>query len=111
MNYLHSLRGKRKVFGVSVKDRGAVSMAGHSGKAFWFSKSINEFVTSNYYYDEVSAMGGLTGTQKNYLKQYSGTAWELDASLSATYLFGDRDNQDWEFDLAGYGRTFPHNFS
>ena len=29
---------------------GAVSMAGHSGKAFWFSKSTNEFVTSSYYY-------------------------------------------------------------
>ena len=26
--------GKAKVFGISVKDRGAVSMAGHSGKAF-----------------------------------------------------------------------------
>ncbi|MCP4688059.1 MAG: alkaline phosphatase family protein, partial [Desulfobacterales bacterium] len=31
--------GKSKIFGVSVKDRGAVSMAGHAGKAFWFSKA------------------------------------------------------------------------
>jgi len=44
--------GKAKVFGVSVKDRGAVSMAGHSGKAFWFSKATMEFVTSSYYYKE-----------------------------------------------------------
>ena len=44
--------GKAKVFGVSVKDRGAVSMAGHAGKAFWFSKQAGEFVTSNYYYDK-----------------------------------------------------------
>ncbi|MEN8686936.1 MAG: alkaline phosphatase family protein, partial [Desulfuromonadales bacterium] len=43
--------GRAKVFGVSVKDRGAVSMAGHAGKAFWFSKASGEFVTSNYYYD------------------------------------------------------------
>ena len=42
--------GRAKVFGVSVKDRGAVSMAGHTGKAFWFSKSAGQFVTSNYYY-------------------------------------------------------------
>ncbi len=28
--------GKSKIFGVSVKDRGAVSLAGHAGKAFWF---------------------------------------------------------------------------
>ena len=44
--------GQAKVFGVSVKDRGAVSMAGHAGKAFWFSKKTGEFVTSRYYYDE-----------------------------------------------------------
>ncbi len=31
--------GQSKIFGVSVKDRGAVSLAGHAGKAFWFSKS------------------------------------------------------------------------
>ena len=41
--------GKSKIFAVSVKDRGAVSMAGHAGKAFWFSKSSGEFVTSTYY--------------------------------------------------------------
>lgn len=44
--------GKAKIFGVSVKDRGAVSMAGHTGKAFWFSKATSQFVTSSYYYDE-----------------------------------------------------------
>ena len=44
--------GRSKVFAVSVKDRGAVSLAGHAGKAFWFSKSAGEFVTSSYYYDQ-----------------------------------------------------------
>ena len=43
--------GKAKVIGVSVKDRGAISMAGHSGTAFWFSKAGGEFVTSSYYLD------------------------------------------------------------
>ena len=38
-----------KVFGVSVKDRGAISMAGHAGTAYWFSKSEGRFVTSTYY--------------------------------------------------------------
>ena len=40
--------GRAKVVGVSVKDRGAISMAGHAGKAFWFSKKGGEFVTSRY---------------------------------------------------------------
>ena len=43
--------GRAKVFGISIKDRGAVAMAGHAGKAFWFSKSAGAFVTSSYYYD------------------------------------------------------------
>jgi hypothetical protein len=34
---IHTVR-RAKVFGVSIKDRGAVSMAGHAGKAFWFAK-------------------------------------------------------------------------
>lgn len=40
-----------KVFAVSVKDRGAIPLAGQMGKAFWFSRAAGEFVTSNYYYD------------------------------------------------------------
>jgi hypothetical protein len=47
--------GRSKIFAVSVKDRGAVSMAGHAGKAFWFSKASGEFITSNYYYDKYPA--------------------------------------------------------
>ena len=50
-HYQHT-NGKAKIFGVSVKDRGAVSLAGHAGKAFWFSKAGGEFVTSSYYYDQ-----------------------------------------------------------
>lgn len=29
--------GRSKIFGVSGKDRSAVAMAGHAGKAFWYS--------------------------------------------------------------------------
>ena len=47
--------GRAKVFAVSVKDQGAVAMAGHAGKAFWFSKSSGEFVTSSYYYKRYPA--------------------------------------------------------
>jgi predicted AlkP superfamily pyrophosphatase or phosphodiesterase len=100
--------GKAKVFGVSVKDRGAVSMAGHSGKAFWFSKATNQFVTSSYYYKEYPQWVDEWNAKK-LPQQYSNKAWELMHPVN-TYLFGDRDDQAWEFDLAGYGRTFPHRF-
>jgi predicted AlkP superfamily pyrophosphatase or phosphodiesterase len=100
--------GKAKVFGISVKDRGAVSMAGHSGKAFWFSKSTNEFVTSSYYYKKYPQWV-VDWNAKKLPEQYSGKSWVL-MHPEDTYLFGDRDDQEWEFDLAGYGRTFPHKF-
>jgi predicted AlkP superfamily pyrophosphatase or phosphodiesterase len=100
--------GKAKIFGVSVKDRGAVSMAGHAGKAFWLSKAISEFVTSSYYYDEYPQWV-TDWNAKNLAQKYSGTAWELMHPVNE-YLFGDRDDQEWEFELGEYGRTFPHKF-
>ncbi len=100
--------GRAKVFGVSVKDRGAISMAGHSGKAFWFSKKGGDFVTSRYYYDAypkwVTAWNGTAPAAK-----YGGASWSLDGE-QASYEFGEHDDQPWETDLAGFGRTFPHPY-
>jgi predicted AlkP superfamily pyrophosphatase or phosphodiesterase len=100
--------GRAKVFAVSVKDRGAVSMAGHAGKAFWFSKASGEFVTSNYYYDAYPAWVNEWNASKP-AAAYSGKSWEL-LHDKKSYLFGDTDDRPWETDLAGYGRTFPHSF-
>ena len=100
--------GIAKVFGVSIKDRGAVSFAGHAGKAFWFSKSAGEFVTSRFYYDKypewVTAFNKAGPTRR-----FADTSWELLQDPSR-YLFGNRDDQAWELDLPPFGRTFPHAF-
>lgn len=101
--------GKAKIFGVSVKDRGAVSMAGHAGKAFWFSKAKNEFVTSSYYYDKYPQWI-VDWNARKLPASYANTAWEL-LHPRETYLFGDRDDQEWETALGSYGRTFPHEFT
>ena len=100
--------GQAKVFAVYVKDRGAVSMGGHAGKAFWFSKARGEFVTSSYYYDRYPAWVERWNEQRLPFA-HAGQSWTLlhDAS---TYLFGDADDAAWETDLAGFGRTFPHPF-
>ncbi len=100
--------GKAKIFGVSIKDRGAVSMAGHAGKAFWFSKASGEFVTSNYYYQSYPEwVSAWNATQPTAV--YSGASWTL-LDKQENYLFGDADDRPWETDLAGFGRTFPHPF-
>ena len=100
--------GKSKIFGVSVKDRGAVSMAGHAGKAFWFSKKGGEFVTSTYYYDKYPEWVNEWNARKP-ASVYAGKAWELTHQPSK-YLFGDADDRDYETDLAGFGRIFPHSY-
>lgn len=101
--------GQAKIFGVSVKDRGAVSMAGHTGKAFWFSKATNQFVTSSYYYNDYPQWI-IDWNAKKLPESYTNTAWELLHPID-TYLFGARDNQEWEAELGSYGRTFPHQFT
>ena len=100
--------GKAKVVGVSVKDRGAISMAGHSGTAYWFSKANGEFVTSTYYLDQypdwVVAFNDAKPAQL-----FVGTSWQL-LHKQADYLFGAADDREWETDVGGFGRTFPHSF-
>jgi predicted AlkP superfamily pyrophosphatase or phosphodiesterase len=100
--------GRAKIFGVSIKDRGAVSMAGHAGKAFWFSKASGEFVTSSYYYDRYPDWVNKWNQQK-LPSAYSDKSWELMHEKSS-YLFGNADDQPWETDFAGYGRVFPHPY-
>lgn len=100
--------GKAKIFGVSVKDRGAVSMAGHAGKAFWFSKATGQFVTSSFYYDKYPGWVEEFNASKPVMK-YAGKSWEL-LHKPSSYVFGDRDDQPWETDFPGYGRVFPHPY-
>ena len=100
--------GKSKVFGVSVKDRGAISMAGHTGKAFWFSKQSGEFITSRFYYDQYPDWVANWNAQEPTSK-YAGKSWQLLHDRS-TYLFGAADDRPYETELPGYGRTFPHPF-
>jgi len=100
--------GRAKIFGVSVKDRGAVSLAGHAGKAFWFSKKTGEFVSSTYYYEQypdwVKKWNG-----KRLADRYEDKSWELLQNRSE-YVYRDVDDRPYETALPGYGRVFPHPF-
>jgi len=100
--------GNAKVIGVSVKDRGAISMAGHAGTAYWFSKAGGEFVTSTYYLDQYPDWVNAFNAQQP-AQQFANTSWNL-LHEQASYLFADTDDREWETDVAGFGRVFPHNF-
>jgi len=103
-----STGGKEKEKGETDKDRGAISLAGHSGTAYWFSKASGGFVTSTYYLDRypdwVTAFN-----DANPAQQFAGTAWQL-LHDQDSYLFGDTDDREWETDVAGFGRVFPHGY-
>lgn len=99
--------GKSKVFGVSVKDRGAISLAGHSGKAFWFSKAQSEFVTSDYYYDEYPDWVS-RWNEKKVAAQYSKQKWEL--SLPREQYTLQEHDTDYKVKLGDFQRTFPHPY-
>jgi len=100
--------GQAKIFAVSVKDRGAVSMAGHAGKAFWFSKKSGEFVSSSYYYDRYPAWVE-QWNNANHPAAYANTSWELLKDQS-NYALGDADDRPWEISFGSFGRVFPHPY-
>lgn len=100
--------GKSKIFAVSVKDRGAVSMAGHAGKAYWFSKQAGEFVTSSYYH-KTYPQWIVDWNEQKKINAYNNKSWDL-MQQTKRYDFADKDDQPWEIDLPGYGRVFPHNY-
>lgn len=103
-----STAGQAKVFGVSVKDRGAVSMAGHAGKAFWFSKQSGDFVSSSFYYDRYPEWVDQWNAS-DPTRRFADTSWGL-LHDQASYLYGDQDDQPWETALPGFGRVFPHQY-
>jgi hypothetical protein len=100
--------GRSKVFGVSGKDRGAVSMAGHAGKAFWYSTDSGDFVTSGYYYDAYPEWAREWNARRK-AAEHAGSSWDL-LNDPATYVYAHQDDRPYEVDLKGYGRVFPHPF-
>ncbi len=101
--------GKSKIFGVSVKDRGAVTLAGHTGKAFWFSKSNGEFITSSYYYKEYPEWAIEWNSKKIPANMFGNKSWEL-INEESTYMYAGEDNMPWETNVAEFGITFPHQY-
>ena len=94
----YAFNGEAKIFAVSVKDRGAIPLAGQTGKAFWFSKAAGEFITSNYYYDSYPQWV-LDWNNNNPLARYSGKDWEL-LKPNEAYRFGADDDQPRRTDSA-----------
>jgi predicted AlkP superfamily pyrophosphatase or phosphodiesterase len=97
-----------RIFSVSVKDRGAVSMGGHAGKAFWFSKTTGQFITSKFYYKKLPYWVAKWNARRLPFT-YAGKSWNL-LFDRATYRNADLDDMPYETNLPGFGRVFPHAY-
>ncbi|CEK09832.1 alkaline phosphatase family protein [Legionella hackeliae] len=91
-----------QAFAVSLKDRSAITLAGHAGKAFWFDKENGGFVTSQHYYSSYPEW------VNNWNKHYDAKelTWNLSAPL-ANYTFAKAPTFKNRF--PEFGASFPHH--
>ena len=80
----------------------------HIGTADWFSKPSGEFVTSTYYLEAYPSWLSAYNVTKP-AQRFANTQWRL-LNDQESYLFGDSDDREWEADVGGFGRVFPHKF-
>lgn len=98
------LSQKGRAFGVSFKDRSAIILAGHAGKAFWFDMKHGGFITSNYYYHRYP----------NWIKDWNNNYTPLDFDWNLS-----RPNNQYQNEKSPlfshqdelFGQTFPHHIT
>ncbi len=96
--------GRSRVFGVSLKDRGAILPAGHAGKAFWYDRRSGTFVSSRYYYEEYPGWVR-TWSDGKPADRYRDQQWTL---LREENEYTQPDDLPGERSFARLGTTFPH---
>ena len=103
--------GQAKVYGVSMKDRGAILPAGHSADgAFWFyGNDLGQFISSTYYMDSLpSWLVELNASGKAEALMQEGWDRLLDESVYDQCL---PDNNPFEGSFKGEIKpTFPYDF-
>ncbi|MEH6453147.1 MAG: alkaline phosphatase family protein [Psychromonas sp.] len=102
-----STNGKAKAFSVSIKDRGAISLAGYLGKAFWFSKAQGEFATSNFYLSQYPEWVN-EWNERKIVNQYADKNWQMSLPVNKYTLIDSP--AEHKIDLAGFNNTFPHPY-
>lgn len=100
---------KSKVIGISLKDRGSILPAGHTGTAYWFhGKEEGRWISSSFYMNELPMWVNEfnnSGKSESYLNQ----VWEPLYPIE-TYTASGKDNSPYEQLFKGKETpTFPYN--
>jgi hypothetical protein len=100
---------RSKVFGISLKDRGAILPAGHAGDAaFWYDPGTGNWITSTYYMETLPAWLGAFNARK-LPDRYLEKPWTL-LLPAEQYDAGTADDVPYERPFAGEAKpVFPHN--
>lgn len=96
------LSKKGRAFAVSLKDRAAITLAGHTGKAFWFDRENGGFVSSRWYYSEYPRWV----LQWNQQYQPKAITWTL-SRAETSYTFAEAPR--FQHPFADFGQNFPHS--
>lgn len=101
---------RSKVVGISIKDRGAILPAGHTGDAYWFDSNTGEFITSSWYYDELPHWVR-NFNEQNKVNQYLNKPWETILPVEE-YEESINDDNPYEGVFKGKNKPiFPYNLS
>lgn len=96
-----------KVIGVSLKDRGSILPAGHTGDAYWFDYEEGRIITSTYYHDELPDWVQQFN-DRDLVTEYLSHPWESLLPLEEYTESAERNQQGAAFpgqESAG----LPHN--
>jgi predicted AlkP superfamily pyrophosphatase or phosphodiesterase len=99
---------KSKVFGISIKDRGAILPVGYAANAaYWLSGDEGKFISSSYYLNDLPKWVSSFNSKKyveNYLKSPWNTLYPIE-----TYTASSADAAEFEGKFDGENSTtFPH---
>ncbi len=103
--------GESKVFGISIKDRGAILPAGHSADAaYWYDAETGHFVSSSYYGKESLPKWLQSFNAEDRAIKSMASHWELLHARTAYRLMAP-DEGPGERDVFEEGdASFPHTF-
>ena len=98
-----------RVFGVALKDRGAILCAGHSADAaYWYDSGEGKFVTSSYYMNDLPKWVNEFNKKKLWDK-YTDQTWLPVKKMEILEKVSDQDNSLFENKFDGKDNTtFPY---
>jgi hypothetical protein len=98
---------RAKTVAISAKDRSAILLAGHTGKAIWYSQKSGLFLSTTYYYPD----GKLPVWAEQFnaprpADKYFQRTWK--PLLDSAQYAAPPDDRPFEINHKGLGHTFPY---